>query len=220
MLKAEAEGASYSGQAETFLKGRPLNVVDLSIGLDGALYFCTGGRGTKGGVYRVFSTSDEAVKLPTEESAIAQAIHHPQPTAAWARQDIAQLKIKLGDQWGVGIESVVLGKSESVEDRVRAMQLMVFFGPTPSDEMLTRLSDDENELIRGQVARLCGLKEGQEIEALLGKLLADSSPAVRRKAGESWMRMAGLPPLLPAVSYTHLTLPTNRGVWISVVAVG
>ena len=197
MLKAEAEGASYSGQAETFLKGRPLNVVDLSIGLDGALYFCTGGRGTKGGVYRVFSTSDEAVELPTEESAIAQAIHHPQPTAAWARQDIAQLKIKLGDQWGVGIESVVLGKSESVEDRVRAMQLMVFFGPTPSDEMLTRLSDDENELIRGQVARLCGLKEGQEMEALLGKLLADTSPAVRRKAGESWMRMDARPPLLP-----------------------
>ena len=40
------------------------------------------------------------------------------------------------------------------------MQLMVFFGPVPSDELLIQLSEDEDERIRGQVARLCGLKEG------------------------------------------------------------
>ncbi|MDA7926171.1 c-type cytochrome [Mariniblastus sp.] len=202
MLQAKAEGASYVGQAETFLKGRPLNVVDLAVGLDGGLYFCTGGRGTKGGVYRVSSTAGKAVEPLAveplaEASAIARAIHHPQPMAAWARQEIAQLKIELGDQWGTGIEAVANDKTEAVEDRIRAMQLMVFFGPTPSDEMLIQLSDDEDDLVRGQVARLCGLKEGRNIETLLGNLLADPSSAVRRKAGESWMRMDGLPPLRP-----------------------
>ncbi len=196
MVQAKAEGASYAGKAETFLSGRPLNVVDLSVGLDGSLYFCTGGRGTKGGVYRVFSAS-EKTKSPVEASVIAQAINHPQPMAAWSRQKIAQLKIELGDQWGPGIESVAVDKTESVKNRIRAMQLMVFFGPVPSDEMLTQLSEDEDEMIRGQVARLCGLKEGRDIEMLLGNLLADTSPAVRRKAGESWMRMETLPPLPP-----------------------
>ena len=46
-------GASYTGRAENFLKGRPLNVTDLDIGPDGAMYFVTGGRKTQAGLYRV-----------------------------------------------------------------------------------------------------------------------------------------------------------------------
>ena len=46
-------GASYSGQPENFLKGRPLNVTDLDFGSDGAMYFVTGGRKTQAGLYRV-----------------------------------------------------------------------------------------------------------------------------------------------------------------------
>jgi len=47
------QGSGYSGTAETFIKGRPLNVTDLEVGADGALYFTTGGRGTQSGLYRV-----------------------------------------------------------------------------------------------------------------------------------------------------------------------
>ena len=47
------DGASYTGTFETFIKGKPLNVTDLEIGPDGALYFTTGGRGTQSGLYRV-----------------------------------------------------------------------------------------------------------------------------------------------------------------------
>ncbi len=47
------DGASYRGTAEQFLSGRPLNVTDLTFGPDGAMYFVTGGRGTKSGLYRV-----------------------------------------------------------------------------------------------------------------------------------------------------------------------
>ena len=46
-------GASYSGRAELFLKGRPLNVTGLEFGPDGAMYFVTGGRRTQSGLYRV-----------------------------------------------------------------------------------------------------------------------------------------------------------------------
>ncbi len=47
------QGASYSARAETFLRGRPLNVTDLEFGPEGAMYFTTGGRGTQAGLYRV-----------------------------------------------------------------------------------------------------------------------------------------------------------------------
>jgi putative heme-binding domain-containing protein len=47
------QGASYTGAFETFVRGKPLNVTDLEIGRDGAMYFLTGGRGTQAGLYRV-----------------------------------------------------------------------------------------------------------------------------------------------------------------------
>ncbi|HTH49834.1 MAG TPA: c-type cytochrome [Candidatus Limnocylindria bacterium] len=45
--------STYTGTFETFIRGKPLNVTDLEIGPDGALYFTTGGRGTQAGLYRV-----------------------------------------------------------------------------------------------------------------------------------------------------------------------
>jgi putative heme-binding domain-containing protein len=46
-------GAGFRAQAETFLKGRPLNVTDLAVGPDGALYIVTGGRKTQSALYRI-----------------------------------------------------------------------------------------------------------------------------------------------------------------------
>ena len=47
------QGASYTGTSELFIGGRPLNVTDVCIGPDGAMWFTTGGRGTQSGLYRV-----------------------------------------------------------------------------------------------------------------------------------------------------------------------
>lgn len=59
------KGASYSGEQETFVSGRPLNVTDGCIGPDGAMWFITGGRGTQSGLYRVTSDQADEVKSPT-----------------------------------------------------------------------------------------------------------------------------------------------------------
>jgi putative heme-binding domain-containing protein len=52
-LHLRPKGASYEGDYETFVQGKPLNVSDMEFGADGALYFVTGGRGTQSGLYRV-----------------------------------------------------------------------------------------------------------------------------------------------------------------------
>jgi putative heme-binding domain-containing protein len=49
----QPKGASYVGTFETMVKGKPLNVTDMEVGPDGAIYFATGGRGTQSGLYRV-----------------------------------------------------------------------------------------------------------------------------------------------------------------------
>ncbi len=52
-IHLKPNGASYTGEYEEFLKGKPLNLTDLEFGKDGAMYFITGGRGTQSGLYRV-----------------------------------------------------------------------------------------------------------------------------------------------------------------------
>ena len=52
-VHSRPSGASYTGKAELFASGRPLNVTDLTFGPDGAMYFITGGRGTQSGLYRI-----------------------------------------------------------------------------------------------------------------------------------------------------------------------
>ena len=60
----QPEGASYKATFEKFATGRPLNVVDLLIGADGALYFITGGNDTRSGLYRVSYTGPEVKDEP------------------------------------------------------------------------------------------------------------------------------------------------------------
>ena len=74
-------GATYSGELEDFVRGRPLNVTDLTFGPDGHMYFITGGRKTQSGLYRVKyvgvddPTSDQPVEDGKTEntSALARA---------------------------------------------------------------------------------------------------------------------------------------------------
>lgn len=70
-IHLQPEGASYRGIAETFVAGRPLNVTDVVIGPDGAMYFITGGRRTQSALYRVRYTGREstAPAPPAEDPA-------------------------------------------------------------------------------------------------------------------------------------------------------
>jgi putative heme-binding domain-containing protein len=53
-------GATYRGAFEPFVTGQPMNVTDLEFGPDGAMYFITGGRGTRTQLFRVSSTEPAA----------------------------------------------------------------------------------------------------------------------------------------------------------------
>jgi putative heme-binding domain-containing protein len=68
------EGASYTATAEVFLEGSPLNICDMAVGPDRAMYFITGGRGSQSGLYRVTWTGGvEPPSPPAVDPAIAEA---------------------------------------------------------------------------------------------------------------------------------------------------
>ncbi len=65
-------GSSYSGEYEIFITGQPLNITDMVVGDDGAMYFTTGGNGTDTGLFRIrYTGKDGTIK----ESLINQEAH-------------------------------------------------------------------------------------------------------------------------------------------------
>jgi len=82
------DGATYSGTFENFVVGKPLNVTDLEIGHDGAMYFMTGGRGTQSGLYRVSYTEPEVKEqLPVDQKAAEARALRRKLEAFHGRQD-------------------------------------------------------------------------------------------------------------------------------------
>jgi putative heme-binding domain-containing protein len=72
-------GASYTGTAEDFVFGQPLQVTDAVIGADGAMYFLTGGRGTQSALFRVVyegSESTAPVEYGDARHADLRALRH------------------------------------------------------------------------------------------------------------------------------------------------
>jgi len=187
-VRMKRQGASYVANSEVFLEGSPLNVTDLEVGPDGALYFITGGRGTNGGMYRVKWRGEVPDTILNLGSGVAAVIRQPQLHSAWARQQIARIKSKLGDDW----EKMLIGVARSDENpwyyRTRALDVLQLYGPAPSADVLTTLAESKNESVRAKAADLMGLNSDEATKLPLFKLLNDSERIVRRKACEALLR--------------------------------
>jgi putative heme-binding domain-containing protein len=182
-VKLQRNGASYVAKLSTFIKGRPLNVTGLDVGPDGALYFCTGGRGTDGGIYRVRWSKTTAPPAPS--AGIQQALRQPQLQSDWARLRIAAVKQNLGDRWQAELERLLKDHRAPANDRLRAMDLLTYFGPPPANNLLVELSRDPDPAMRVRATRLIGLRHDATFGQPLNSLLRDSDPWVRRVACEA-----------------------------------
>ena len=205
----EPDGASYKGKFETFLEGQPFNVTDAEVGPDGLLYFSTGGRGTRGGVYRAvwegvkgtrgagrgareIGNAVAAVNPAKPEQGIWRAVRQPQLRSAWAKADVAKIHRQMGDQWGPQLVALAANATAASDDRVQALELMQLFGPAPEPALLVKLTADADLAVRSKAVYLLGLHHDAAGVARLVALLDDPQPVVRRLACEALVR-AGQP---------------------------
>ncbi len=199
-------GASYRATPETFISGTPLNVTDIEVGPDGALYFVTGGRGTVGNIYRVAWKGH-----PFDEqilgSGIDRVLRQPQLNSSWARQRIAKLQEQLGDEWNTLITAAALDANRSAAERVQALRVMQWMGPKPSLEDLVALSFDRNAAVRRQAASGLGLISETEAADRLTDMLKDQDAVVQRLACEAIVRSGHVPSF---DSMSHLLTSKDR----------
>jgi hypothetical protein len=188
-VRTNQSGAGYSGSLETFLTGKKFDITDLSIGEDGMMYIATGDRGSVGGLYRVRWKGEIPEKMLTFDSDLSKVIRHPQPDSSWARQNVAQLKITMGRDWATSIRGVATEVQNPARFRVRAMQLMVLYGPKYDARLLGGLTTAPEPEIRAQVAALCAASEDVRNQQVLNDLLGDTEPMVRRAAAEAMLSL-------------------------------
>lgn len=185
------DGSSYKAKTEVLLEGKPLNVTDLEVGEDGGLYFCTGGRGTQGGIFLITWLGPSPLEQLRFSNELERAIKYPQPNAAWARQNLALLRQGLGTAWSQQLTQFALDPAQSDVQRCRALELIhLYSGPLPEDQ-LNRLLTDRAERVRAKAAWLCGLSP--KCPAQLENSLSDESLLVRRTACEALVRQSSHP---------------------------
>jgi len=192
-IHLKRDGATFKGEAEEFVTGKPLNVTDIEVALDGSLFFTTGGRNTEGGVYRVTWTPAKPTPLvmhpfPETPDGVHEAISWPQPQSAWGREAIRHWKSKAGDNWAPGLEGVVRDSLHTTDHRIRALTGMMQFGPEPTVRLLRDLSRDKEPEIRGQAAVLLARHPADEVAKDLNAMLGDREPVVQRRALEGLIR--------------------------------
>ncbi len=179
---------TYSAKVELFVVGRPLNCTDLEVGPDGWLYFCTGGRGTEGGVYRVVWTGKVPEEVKQLGTGVTAALRQPQPTAAWSQRRIVAIKHEMGEEWDRQIVGAVRSLGNKPVIRAHALSLMQLFGPFPSYQLLEELTQDPSTLVRAKATYLMGIHADPELVPSLLKMASDPNGTVRRLACEALAR--------------------------------
>lgn len=194
-VELKRNGATYTARTETFLEGNPLNVTDLDVGPDGWLYFCTGGRGTSGGIFRVTWKGQVPKDVTDIGTGLTAVIRQPQSNSSWARQNIAALRKQLGTSWDTSLTGVARTSANPPHYRLQALDLLQLYGPTPTAELLLDLSKAPNELVRARAAELMGMHANRQTHQRLIEMLDDGDRVVRRKACEALARADQAPPL-------------------------
>ena len=184
----KSKGASYTGEQETFISGRPLNVTDGCIGPDDALWFTTGGRGTQSGLYRVSYTGRESVAAskgqprPADDSEDFNDafVRHAQ-RMKWEAKKVASISVEpLG--WKALTESLAVVRSEDSKARAFAMRVARnhLVGNT-ADHLLAAMRILGVGLARGHVL---DDTEHQELMRLLDPCWESSDHRVRWEAAK------------------------------------
>jgi len=193
----ERDGASYKGKVDKFCTGTPLNVTDLNVGPDGAIYFVMGGRGSQGGAYRIaYGTANVADKRGLQPP-------FPQPLAAWSRADEANFLNPSGDNMRKGgfqvLEKWATRQDSSTMLRVRVLNFLYNSDRNSLRSLLPKLmTADTNPDIRAHAAWRLGILGTKEDGPVLMKGLKDSDPMVRRRTCEALIR-AGIEPSVEAL---------------------
>jgi putative membrane-bound dehydrogenase-like protein len=183
-------GSVMTGQVETFVAAKGqfgFAPTDLAVTPDGDLMVSVGGRGTRGGVYRIRYVGEDASATATVAEAVAdphvRCLRAPQPDCSWSRAQWIPEARRLGR---AAMLAAAQDQQLAEPCRVRALEILaeLFEGLSPAEILV--LHDDPSPAVRARAAWLLALRPSEPPwwEALT-HFLADPEPRVVRTALET-----------------------------------
>ena len=187
-LPLKQAGDTWSSQPEVFMVGTGQNgfaPTDVEIGPDGSLYVCVGGRGTRGGVYRIryvgdghHATQTTAANLLTTNDKLDQVLCAHQPLSSWSRAKWKPLALELG---AAPFREAALNRAQPAAKRVRAIEVLVELFHGINLETLKLLASSDSPEVRARGIWAYGRSAVDAYDAAtIQSYLDDSSPLVAR----------------------------------------
>ncbi|MSU63660.1 MAG: c-type cytochrome [Pedosphaera sp.] len=197
-VHTEPDGASYKGSWENFIcpKGLvepggpkpPLNLTDMVIGKDGAMYFAIGGRSTAAGLYRVTYTGNESTAAafkPNQAGSKARKLRHELETYhghqdskavnfAWKHLDSEDRSIRYAARIAIESQPVAEWKDRALAEKKQRAGLTALLalarvgGKDSQSDLLNGLAqwpmsslNDEWKLNKLRVIQLSLIRQGK-----------------------------------------------------------
>ncbi|MFO0884279.1 MAG: c-type cytochrome [Pirellulales bacterium] len=215
------KGAGYTGTWENFVAPKslhsntgkvPLNLTDVLIGDDGALYFTIGGRGTQASLFRVVYTGSEAAAplapaaLQNKEGSDARELRHklealnvqPDPSAvefAWPHLNSPDRYIRYAARLAVERNPVASWQAKALAEKrpdaaFTALLALARYAPADTQpallkallEIPTAGLTEEQLLAKLRVIEVSIARQGVPADAVAKQLIADLSPLYPAKS--------------------------------------
>ena len=181
---------------------------DAAVGPGGELYVSVGGRGSRGGVYRV-RWSDGKTALP-DEPPLERCLRAPQPLSSWSRAQWEPLLLELTPRQ---LQAAAQDDQRPDAERVRAIEILCEYYAGLEKGTAQQLLGSRSSAVRARAAWCLGRQEETEQLSLLGQTLGDDDVSVSRAAAEAVLEntplgdaaTAAIDPasLVPALSSSH-----------------
>jgi putative membrane-bound dehydrogenase-like protein len=195
-LPLEGSGSTYQAAPEIFLESTGTTgfaPTDIAVGPDGSLFISSGGRKSRGAVYRIEYAAEPARIafaanwLQNSISELQAAVNAPQPLEAWSRAVWMPIAERLGAE---PFEAAASDNRATPEQRVRAIEILTeLHGGLPPGAAFA-CAQANSPLVRARAAWSLGVAPAENLAAVLLSLARDASPYVRCHALEAMDQQA------------------------------
>ncbi len=162
---------------------------DAAVGPNGDLFVSVGGRGTRGGVFRISwgdsnpADDDTPVIAESDEQLLQRALQAPQPGASWSRARWVPAARRLSS---VPFEETALDEARPESERMRAIEILTEIYGGLTDSTAERLTESSSALVRARAVWSVGRSGAGDLPLeLIARYLSDSDPLVVRSALEA-----------------------------------
>lgn len=160
---------------------------DVEVGRDGSLFVSVGGRGTRGGVYRISYESGITAGSPDRSDKLSSPLNTvltaPQPGSSWSRKAWIPAANKLGAN---AFRDAALDEGRRADERVRAIEILTELFKGLDAQTAVTLTASASPDVRARAAWALGrTNPSQPDSTVLTRFLADSHPRVVRAALEA-----------------------------------